>query len=375
MLVLLHIFIYLFGCKLGFVFYPISLPIIFFFVFQFYPLSLICLLCLITIAGPTSTFILISHFHFFFILNVQYTLCASIDLTFTYTFYYPYIVPSKHLQMKLSLSTENTAASLRPARNGSLANTPVHRHGITADTMSLQSFHHDFDQSTTTEKSHCLASDDSLVFETPDSSFDSPPELPSPPIPPRQVPPQRPPPPQLYTSAINQSTSLRSSAPFHTSSEPHHHHSLSPFSSSSLIPSSSGTNLTNNTSNYQSSPISRYSPATPPLKPLRTIGRGSSGSGFESDFVDAQTSSFAPNHHSPRLMESSFSSAAEPEMRSLSGTAAERLFGRGEEVCVPWFFFSIIVDQDRFRVCMFFNITACFRYNVSITLIQMNVHV
>lgn len=165
--------------------------------------------------------------------------------------------------------------------------------------MSLQSFQ-DFDQTTATEKSLRLASDDSLGFETPDSSFDSPPELPSPPIPPRQVPPQRPPPPQLY----NHSTSLRSSAPSHTSELPLSHHT--PLSSS-LLASSAGTNLTTITSNYQSP--NPYSPGhCPPLKPSRTtIGRGN-GSGFESDFVDAQTSSFAPNHHSPLLMEASMRS-------------------------------------------------------------------
>lgn len=220
--------------------------------------------------------------------------------------------------MKLSLSTENTAANLRPIRKGSLVNTPVNRHGITVDTMSLQSFH-DFDQSTTAEKSIRLASDDSLGFETPDSSFDSPPELPSPPIPPRQVPPQRPPPPQHF-AAINHSTSLQSSAPSHNSDT---HHSITPLFSSTLH--SSGSNITN-TSNYQSP--SRYTPGhCPPLKPSRTTTKVS-GSGFESDFVDANTSSsFASNHHSPRLMEPS---VALPK-------AADRTFVR-EEVCVLYIF-------------------------------------
>lgn len=220
--------------------------------------------------------------------------------------------------MKQSLSTENTAAAtLRPLRNGSLVNTPVHRHGITVDTMSLQSFH-DAEQSASIEKSHRLASDDSLSFETPDSSFDSPPEMPSPPIPPRQVLPQRPPPPQRYAAAINHST--KSSAQSHTSDS---HLSLLPLSSS--LYSSSGTNYTPNTSNFRQSPISRYSPShCPPLKPARTIGKGG-GSGFESDFVDANTSSFTSNQ---RLMEPS--SAA---MRSSSGSDDLQSFGR-VEVCV-----------------------------------------
>lgn len=214
--------------------------------------------------------------------------------------------------MKLSLSTENAAATLRP-RHSSLVHTSANRLGITADALSLQSLH-DLDAST-----HRVASDDSSCFATPDSSFDSPPELPSPPIPPRHVPPQRPPPPQLYATASNHSTSYRS---------PNQSHSLLTTSSS---PTPGTSNLTN-TCNYhhQSASLLHSTAHCPPAKPSRALS--SRGSGFESDFADADPSSFALNaiYRSPAALHSS------------ADASNDRRFGRVEEVCVR--------DLDGFRL-------------------------